>query len=73
MLEGCEEKFHSSSRLLGSRNKTIIAIFADTGLRLSELAGIKLSDLHSSLKQLRVIGKGSKMRVLPLQGESMKQ
>jgi len=72
MLQGCEEEFHSSSRLLGSRNKAIIAIFCDTGMRLSELAGIKLSDLHSSLKQVRVMGKGSKKRVLPLQGESMK-
>lgn len=72
MLQGCDEEFHSSSRFLGSRNKAIISMFADTGLRLSELAGIKLQDLHSSLKQVRVMGKGSKMRVLPLQGESMK-
>ena len=72
MLGGCEEEFHYSSKLLGSRNQAIISMFADTGMRLSELAGIKLSDLHSSLKQVRVMGKGSKMRVLPLQGESMK-
>ena len=72
MLSSCDEEFHASSKLLGSRNKAIISMFADTGLRLSELAGIKLSDLHSSLKQLRVTGKGSKMRVLPLQGESMR-
>ena len=72
MLKGCDDEFRDSSRFLGSRNKAIISIFADTGLRLSELAGIKLSDLAPSLKQLRVMGKGSKMRVLPLQGESMK-
>jgi len=35
-------------------------------------AGIKLSDLHSSLKQLRVTGKGLKTRVVPLQKQSMK-
>jgi len=72
MLRGCDEEFHASSRFLGSRNQAIISMFADTGMRLSELAGIKLADLHSSLKQVRVMGKGSKMRVLPLQGESMK-
>ena len=72
MLQGCEEEFQASSRFLGSRNKAIISMFIDTGMRLSELAGIKLSDLHSSLQQVRVMGKGSKMRVLPLQGESMK-
>jgi len=72
MLEGCEEEFHTSSKFLGARNKAIISMFADTGMRLSELAGIRLADLHATLKQVRVIGKGSKMRVLPLQGESVK-
>lgn len=60
------------SRFLASRNRAIISMFADTGLRLSELAGIRLDDLHSSLKQVRVLGKGSKVRVVPLQGESMR-
>lgn len=68
MLDACDE----DSRFLSCRNKAIIAMFADTGLRLSELAGIKLADLHSSLNQVRVLGKGSKMRIVPLQGESMK-
>jgi len=72
MLDGCEAEFHTASKFLGARNKAIISMFADTGMRLSELAGIKLSDLAPSLKQLRVMGKGAKMRVLPLQGESMK-
>jgi len=72
MLGGCEDEFLASSKILGARNKAIISLFADTGLRLSELAGIRLCDLAPSLKQLRVMGKGAKMRVLPLQGESMK-
>ena len=72
MLEACEEEYRFRSHFLGSRNGAIIAIFADTGLRLSELAGIRLADLHSSLKQLRVTGKGLKMRVVPLQNQSMK-
>jgi site-specific recombinase XerD len=72
MLDACEEQFRGESRFLGSRNKAIIAVFADTGLRLSELANIKLSDLHPRLQQVKVMGKGSKMRVVPLQGESMK-
>jgi len=71
MLSGCEEEF-ASSKFQGARNKAIISIFADTGMRLSELAGIRLGDLHPSLKQVRVMGKGSKMRTLPLQGESVR-
>lgn len=69
MLNATEEW---QSKFLSARNRAIIAIFADTGLRLSEMAGIRLGDLHSSLNQLRVLGKGSKMRVVPLQGESMR-
>jgi len=72
LLEACEEEYRFRSRFLGSRNGAIIAVFCDTGIRLSELAGIKLSDLHSSLKQLRVTGKGLKTRVVPLQKQSMK-
>jgi site-specific recombinase XerD len=72
MLEACEEEYRFRSRFLGSRNKAIIAVFCDTGIRLSEMAGIRLADLHSSLKQLRVTGKGQKTRIVPLQGESMK-
>lgn len=69
MLNATEEE---TSRFLSARNRAIIAMFADTGLRLCELSGIKLSDLHSSLNQVRVLGKGSKMRIVPLQGESMR-
>lgn len=69
MLDACEEE---DSKFLSCRNKAIIAIFADSGMRLSELAGMRLDDLHSTLKQVRVWGKGSKMRIVPLQGESTK-
>ena len=72
MLEACEDEYRFHSRFLGSRNKAIIAVFCDTGLRLSELVGVKLTDLHSTLKQVRVVGKGLKTRVVPLQAQSMK-
>jgi len=39
MLEVCEEEFRTKSRFLGSRNKAIISIFIDTGLRLEEILG----------------------------------
>lgn len=72
LLAGCEDEFITASKFLGARNKAIIGMFADTGMRLAELAGITLADLHANLNQVRVKGKGTKMRVLPLQGESAK-
>ena len=72
MLQSCTDEYQKVSRFLGSRNRAIISFLADTGMRLSELSGIKTSDVHPGLKQVRVLGKGQKMRVLPLEGESSK-
>ena len=48
------------------RDYCIITLFLNCGMRLSELAGIKLTDIDSSLRSLRVTGKGSKERIIYL-------
>lgn len=72
ILGVCEHDTQHRYRYLGIRNKAIISIFIDTGLRLSELAGMKLSELDPKLHQIRVMGKGAKLRVVPLNGEAQK-
>ncbi len=72
MLTVCEHDIQYGYRYLGIRNKAIISVFIDTGLRLSELAGMKLSELDPNLQQVRVMGKGSKLRVVPINGEARK-
>ena len=72
MLGVCEHDIHHRYRYLGLRNKAIISVFVDTGLRLSELAGMRLSELDPNLQQVRVMGKGSKLRVVPINGEARK-
>ncbi|GAI34207.1 unnamed protein product, partial [marine sediment metagenome] len=72
MLSVCEQDIEHRNRYLGIRNKAIVSVFIDTGLRLSELAGMKLSELDPKLHQIRVMGKGTKLRVVPLNGEAMK-
>jgi site-specific recombinase XerD len=47
------------------RDKAIISLFAESGLRLSELVGIKLKDINWDNKTIRVIGKGSKEGYAP--------
>lgn len=49
-----------------TRDYCIITLFLNCGMRVSELAGIKLTDLDSSLRSMRVFGKGSKERVIYL-------
>lgn len=48
------------------RDYAILTIFLNCGVRLSELAGISLTDLDNELRSMRVIGKGSKERIVYL-------
>ncbi len=50
---------HSTRQL---RNKAILYVFLDTGLRLSELANLRLSDIDLKRGILKTIGKGNKER-----------
>lgn len=51
---------------IGIRNHAIVVTLFDTGLRASELAGIKLTDLNLEGGFLKVMGKGSKERTVPI-------
>ncbi|MDP9358934.1 MAG: tyrosine-type recombinase/integrase [Chloroflexota bacterium] len=47
------------------RNRAIISLLLDSGLRLAELCGISLVDLYLEDRLVRVTGKGSKTRFVP--------
>ena len=72
MFQLCGEDARFHCQYTGLRNKAIISLFVATGLRLSELAEIRLSELDPGLKQVRVMGKGAKLRVVPIGGEARK-
>lgn len=48
------------------RNVAIVELFYGTGIRLSELVGMNLQDIHWSQGVISVFGKGSKQRMIPL-------
>jgi len=52
--------------IYGLRNRAILETLYSSGLRLMELAGIKLNDLNLNKGLLRVKGKGNKERVVPV-------
>jgi len=64
MLEVCEYDYQHNAKFLGSRNKAIVLTFLDSGLRLSELADVKLQDIDTSRGWIKVMGKGSKERLV---------
>ena len=48
------------------RDLTIVTIFLNCGIRLSELVGINYNDLDPELRSMRVLGKGNKERIIYL-------
>ena len=48
------------------RDRAILELFYSSGLRLSELTGLDLTDINRSERLVRVTGKGSKDRVVPI-------
>lgn len=51
---------------LNIRNKTMLEVLYATGLRVTELVQLTLSDIHLHMGFLRCIGKGNKERIVPL-------
>lgn len=56
----------NQNTLLGARNAAILALLLDTGLRLSELVTLKVQDVHLDQRYVKVLGKGTKERIVPL-------
>lgn len=52
--------------LLGIRNRAILEILYSSGIRISELAGLKLADVNLTEKLIKVLGKRSKTRIIPI-------
>jgi len=54
-----------ASQPLGRRDRAILELFYASGLRLSELVGLDVSDVNLSSRVVRVMGKGRKERIVP--------
>lgn len=63
LLEAIKNDTESKSRL---RDYTIVLLFLNCGMRVSELVGINIADLDRELRSMRVVGKGNKERIIYL-------
>lgn len=63
LLEAIKNDTTSKNRL---RDYTIVVLFLNCGMRVSELVGINLSDIDTELRSMRVVGKGNKERIVYL-------
>lgn len=59
------------SKAEGHRNRAIIEILYGSGLRVSELVNLRLSDIYVVEGYIRVCGKGNKQRLVPISQEAM--
>jgi integrase/recombinase XerD len=57
-------QFYRGSKFLDMRNQLIMIILFDTGIRCSELCGLKLSDVRDTY--INIMGKGKKIRHVPI-------
>jgi integrase/recombinase XerD len=55
-----------SGKVLEQRDRAMIGLLYATGLRVSELIGLRLADLDLSAGVVRVVGKGNKQRLVPM-------
>ncbi len=74
-------EFHEIEELLaaidlstpeGTRNRAMLETLYSSGLRVSELIDLKMSNIYEDIGFLRVIGKGSKERLVPIGREALK-
>ena len=64
MLRVCDWDYEHSAKLLGSRNRAILLILLDTGVRLSELCHIRMQDLDRDTGLVKVVGKDRQERMV---------
>ncbi|GAJ12216.1 unnamed protein product, partial [marine sediment metagenome] len=68
----CNLDIKTGARFTGIRNKAMLLLFVDSGLRRAEMVNLRLSDLDLDSKRVRVIGKGNKIGIAPFSPKTAK-
>ncbi|WP_395626250.1 site-specific tyrosine recombinase XerD [Daejeonella sp.] len=56
----------------GMRNKAMLELLYGCGLRVSELTGLKISNLYLDIDFIKILGKGNKERLVPIGSDAIK-
>jgi integrase/recombinase XerD len=74
LTEGDVEKLLAAPNLstaVGFRDRTMLEVLYACGLRVSELVGLKLTEINLRQGVVRIVGKGSKERLVPMGEEAI--
>lgn len=72
LLAVCDLDIRTGARFTGIRNKAMLLLFIDSGLRRAEMDNLGLSDLDLESRRVRVLGKGNKVGVAPFSPRTAK-
>ncbi len=75
MLEACESREHyrpTVHKAMTARNRAILSVLIDTGIRRSELINLRLCDVDRDLRVLLVHRKGNKWQQVPISRDGFK-
>jgi site-specific recombinase XerD len=72
LLSICDLDIKNGARFTGIRNKAMLLIFLDSGIRRSEQNNLRLSDVDLDNRRLRVLGKGIKVGIAPFSSKTAK-
>lgn len=75
LLDACDEGRYSRpnlARALTARNRAIVSLFVDSGIRLKELVGLRLCDVDRSMRVLLIHRKGNKWQQVPVSRDGFK-
>ena len=64
--QACKLMNIPGNHMLDERDRAMLELFYSSGLRLAELAHLRIQDLNSSEGLVRVLGKGHKFRIVPV-------
>ncbi|MFT5668952.1 MAG: integrase/recombinase XerC [Vicingaceae bacterium] len=68
-MDNLLDSFAFEDSFKGVRDRLILELLYSSGIRLSELIGVKLSDLNFAQQTMKVLGKRNKERIVPLHRE----
>jgi integrase len=72
LLSVCDLDIRTGAPFTGIRNRAMLLLFIDSGLRRAELANVRLGDLDLESRRVRVVGKGNKVGVVPFSPKTAK-